>query len=71
MLLKEHKMANFNREAYNKVFDDLDKFKDYCRFEAKPYDEKSLYKKGDRIWESYLSWQKYQGRQQRRARNGN
>ena len=60
----------FNREAYNKVFEDLEKFRDYCRFEAKPFDEKSLYKKGDRIWESYLSFQKYQGRQKRR-RNRN
>jgi hypothetical protein len=56
----------FNREAYNKVFDDLEKFKDYCRFEAKPFNEKSLYKKGDKVWESYLSFQKYQGRQKRR-----
>ena len=56
----------FNREAYNKVFDDLEKFKDYCRFEAKPFDEKSLYKKGDKVWESYLSFQKYQGRQKKR-----
>ena len=60
----------FNREAYNKVFEDLEKFRDYCRFEAKPFDEKSLYKKGDRNWESYLSFQKYQGRQKRR-RNRN
>lgn len=56
----------FNREAYNKVFNDLESFRDYCRFEAKPFNEKSLYKKGDRVWEGYLSWQKYQGRKQRR-----
>ena len=56
----------FNREAYNKVFNDLESFRDYCRFEAKPFNEKSLYKKGDRVWEGYLSWQKYQDRKQRR-----
>jgi len=56
----------FNREAYNKVFDDLEKFKEYCRFEAKPFNEKSLYKKGDKVWESYLSFQKYQSRKKHR-----
>ena len=56
----------FDRAAYNKVFNDLESFRDYCRFEAKPFNEKSLYKKGDRVWESYLSWQKYQDRKQRR-----
>jgi hypothetical protein len=56
----------FNRAAYNKVFEDLESFRDYCRFEAKPFNEKSLYKKGDKVWEGYLSFQKYLERKNRR-----
>ena len=32
----------FNREAYNKVFDDLERFKDYCRFEGKYYNDQNI-----------------------------
>ena len=39
-----------------KIFDDLDAFRDYCRFEGEYFHESSLYKKGDRVWESYLIW---------------
>ena len=39
-----------------KIFDDLDDFRDYCRFEGKPFHEASLYKKGDRVWEGYQIW---------------
>jgi len=39
-----------------KIFDDLDAFRDYCRFEGKVFKEASLYKKGDRTWESYMAW---------------
>ena len=39
-----------------KIFDDLDTFRDYCRFEGKMFKEASLYKKGDRTWESYMAW---------------
>ena len=35
----------FNRDAYTKVFNDLEKLRDYCRFEGKVFDEKALYKK--------------------------
>ena len=49
----------FNRDAYQKVFNDLDEFRDYCRFEGKVYDEKSLYKKSDPVWQAYLKYQNY------------
>jgi len=53
-----HKMAiEFNRDAYNKVFNDLDKYRDYCRFEGKVFDEKALYNKEDPNWEAYQKWQ--------------
>ena len=44
--------------AVNKVFNDLDQFRDYCRFEGKVFDEKALYKKDDPNW---IAYQKYQG----------
>ena len=47
----------FNREAYNKVFDDLERFKDYCRFEGKSYNEKFLYNDSSQTWQSYKRWQ--------------
>ena len=40
----------FNRDAYTKVFNDLDKFRDYCRFEGKIFNEKDLYKKDAPVW---------------------
>ena len=39
----------FNREAYTKVFNDLDKFRDFCRFEGKVFNEKDLYKNESRM----------------------
>jgi hypothetical protein len=66
MLLEENKMAiEFNREAYNKVFNDLDKYRDYCRFEGKVYNEADLYKKDSPNWQAY---QKYQGWLRAKAR---
>ena len=41
--------------AVNKVFNDLDQYRDYCRFEGKVFDERALYKKTD--WQSYKKWQ--------------
>jgi hypothetical protein len=49
----------FNRNAYTKVFDDLDKFRDYCRFEGKVFNEKDLYKKDATVWQAYLKYQNY------------
>ena len=40
----------------NKVFNDLDAYRDYCRFEGRVFDEKALYKKDDSNWQAY---QKY------------
>ena len=57
----------FNRDAYNRVFNDLDKYRDYCRFEGKVFDEKALYNKEDPNWEAYQKWQ---GWMRAKARNG-
>jgi hypothetical protein len=56
----------FNRGAYQKVFNDLDAYRDYCRFEGKVFDEKALYKKDDPNW---IAYQKYQGWIRAKARN--
>ena len=60
------KMAN-NVPPVNKIFDDLDKFRDYCRFEGKPFNEKDLYKKDAWVWQAYGKYQNYL---RAKARNG-
>jgi hypothetical protein len=49
----------------NKVFNDLEAYKDYCRFEGKVFDEAALYKKDDPNW---IAYQKYQGWLRAKAR---
>mgnify|MGYP001568925308 CR=1 FL=1 len=56
----------FNREAYTKVYNDLDKFRDYCRFEGKVFNEKDLYKSDAPVW---IAYNKYQGWLRAKARN--
>jgi len=51
-------MAN-NFPPVNKIFDDLDKFRDYCRFEGKPFNEADLYKKDSWVWQAYQKYQNY------------
>ena len=58
-------MAN-NFPPVDKIFDDLEKFRDYCRFEGKPFNEADLYKKDAWVWQAY---QKYQNYLRAKARN--
>jgi hypothetical protein len=39
-----------------KVFDDLDDFRDFCRFENRgyPFDEAALYNNEHPIWQAYV-----------------
>ena len=60
------KMA-YNFPPVNKIFDDLDKFRDYCRFEGKVFNEKDLYKHDAPVW---IAYQKHQGWLRAVARNG-
>tara|TARA_Y100000389_G_C17183396_1_gene375170 strand:- start:259 stop:465 length:207 start_codon:yes stop_codon:yes gene_type:complete len=55
-----------NNQVVNKVFNDLDQFRDYCRFEGKVFNEKALYNKEDPVW---IAYQKYQGWLRAKARN--
>jgi len=41
----------------NKIFNDLDEYRDYCRFEGKVFNESALYKKDDPNWIAYQKWQ--------------
>lgn len=45
----------------NKVFKDLDKFRDFCRFENNGYvfNENALYNKEDPVWQAYEKHQNY------------
>ena len=50
----------------NKVFNDLEAYLDWCRFEGKVFNEAALYNKEDTNWQAY---QKYQGWIRAKARN--
>jgi hypothetical protein len=55
-----------SNHTVNKVFNDLDQFRDYCRFEGKVFNEADLYKKEAPVW---IAYQKYQGWIRAKARN--
>ena len=57
----------YNFPPVDKVFDDLDKFRDYCRFEGKPFDEADLYNSKSWVWQAYGKYQNYL---RAKARNG-
>lgn len=37
----------------NKVFNDLDEFRDFCRFEGHVFNEADLYKSDSRVWQAF------------------
>ena len=49
----------FNRESYDKVFTDLERFKDFCRFNLDnrggfyPFNEKDLYNNSSYVWRAF------------------
>jgi hypothetical protein len=45
----------------NRVFNDLDAFRDFCRFDNNGYvfDEAALYNKKDLVWKAYEKHQNY------------
>ena len=38
-----------------KIFDDLEKFHDYCRFEMVEFNEANLYNRASPIWNQYFN----------------
>ncbi len=59
---------SISNPVINKVFNDLDAYRDYCRFEGKVFDEKALYKKEDPNWQAY---EKYRNWQRSKFKNNN
>jgi len=65
----------FNRAAYNKVFNDLDDFRDYCTTETDrygnplPFDEANLYNEKSWVWKNYTKFRNWQ-RAKSRANRG-
>jgi hypothetical protein len=51
----------YNFPPVNKIFDDLDKFRDFCRFENRgyPFNEKDLYNDKSPIWQAYQKHQNW------------
>jgi len=43
-----------NRPDVVKIFDDLDKFRDFCRFELLPFNEANLYNRESPVWNQYF-----------------
>jgi hypothetical protein len=67
-LYTQHKgkgIMTITNPVVNKVFNDLEAFRDYCRFEGKVFNEADLYKKDAPVWQAY---QKYQGWLRAKAR---
>ena len=51
--------------SVNEIFDELDVYRDFCRYEGKYFDEAALYNSRDRNWrayEKYCEWRRLSGR---------
>ena len=64
----------FDKEAYNKVFDDLERFKYFCStawlygHDGYEWDEKNLYNNKSRAWQAFS---RFRAGGKRRAQNRN
>lgn len=77
MLLKEHKMAiEYDKEAYNKIFEELERFKYFCAtawlygHDGYAWDEKNLYNNKSRAWQAYSRF-RAGGKRKGQNRNNN
>lgn len=57
-----------NRPDVVRVFDDLEEFHDFCRFELCEFDPAHLYRKSSPIYKNFLRWKKYAGQPRGRRR---
>ena len=55
----------------DEIFDELDRFRDFCRFEGKVYDEASLYREGDPVYQDYKRYVHYHNNKNRRNNKNN
>lgn len=56
----------YNVPPVNEIFDELDRFRDFCRYEGKYYDEASLYREGDPVYQDYKRYLAYHRNKNRR-----
>lgn len=54
-----------NFPPVKQIFDDLDKYRDFCRYEGKSFNEADLYNNKSYVWKAY---QKYLGWLRAKAR---
>lgn len=47
----------YNFPPVDQIFSDLDKFRDFCRFEGRRFNEADLYREGSSIWEDFKRYQ--------------
>ena len=53
-MAKQYNTSYFeSRPDIVKIFDDLEKFHDYCRFEMVEFNEANLYNRDSQIWNNY------------------
>ena len=58
-MYKEKGIMTISNPVVNKVFNDLDEYRDYCRFEGKVFDEAALYNKKDANWQAYEKYRNW------------
>jgi len=46
----------------NQIFNDLDAFRNYCRFEGKVFNEAALYNRRDPVWQGYEKYLNYRAK---------
>jgi|AntAceMinimDraft_5_1070358.scaffolds.fasta_scaffold05185_8 hypothetical protein len=65
-----------NNHTVNKVFNDLEEFRDYCTTEVDrvgnplPFDEADLYNEKSRIWTAFKKWRGWRRAVARAEREG-
>ena len=54
-MAKNYKDGNYfeNRPDIVRIFDDLEKFLDFCRFELSPFNEADLYNRDSQVWNQF------------------
>lgn len=59
-----------NFPPVNEIFDELDRLRDFCRYEGHVFNEQSLYNKKDPVWQAYERWKHYKNAEHRaKSRN--
>ena len=58
-----------NNPEIDKIFDDLDNYRDFCRFNAKVFNEADLYKMSSENWRSYQNYLKHRYENRQSLRN--